>query len=107
MVLLTKGPGIHIKGKGKRVRKTVRGNTISASIVQVNLKVIKEGSKKLDELFEKKAENAEEARKEVKKKEESIKEQVQDVEKPKAVEEAKKEPKKEVKEIKKNKDKNV
>lgn len=37
--------------KGLRLRKTVRGNTISPAIVQLNLKVIKEGSKKLPEVF--------------------------------------------------------
>jgi len=42
--------------KGLRLRKTVRGNTISEAIVQVNLKVLKEGSKKLEEVFGKKEE---------------------------------------------------
>lgn len=36
---------------GLRLKKTVRGNTISRDTVQINLKVIKEGSKKLVELF--------------------------------------------------------
>lgn len=40
------------KPKGLRLRKTVRGNTISANIVQINLKVLKEGNKKLSEVFE-------------------------------------------------------
>jgi len=39
------------KPKGLRLRKTVRGNTISLEIAQINLKVIKEGTKKLAELF--------------------------------------------------------
>jgi len=38
--------------KGLRLRKTVRGNTISADIVQINLKVLKQGNKKLSEIFE-------------------------------------------------------
>ena len=44
--------------KGLRLRKTVRGKIISPAIVQINLKVIKEGSKKLSEIFteEKKSE---------------------------------------------------
>jgi len=37
--------------KGLRLRKTVRGNTISDSVVQVNLKIVKEGNKKLSEVF--------------------------------------------------------
>jgi small subunit ribosomal protein S6e len=37
--------------KGMRKRRTVRGNTISQDTVQINLKVLKEGSKKFDEIF--------------------------------------------------------
>jgi small subunit ribosomal protein S6e len=37
--------------KGLRLRKTVRGRIISPSIVQINLKVLKEGSKKLSDIF--------------------------------------------------------
>ncbi len=37
--------------KGLRLRKTVRGNTISSDITQINLKVLKEGNKKLSEIF--------------------------------------------------------
>jgi small subunit ribosomal protein S6e len=44
------------KPKGLRLRKTVRGKVISPEIVQINLKVIKEGNKKLEELFGKKEE---------------------------------------------------
>ncbi len=39
------------KPKGLRLRKTARGKTISASIVQINLKILKEGKKKLSEIF--------------------------------------------------------
>jgi len=41
------------KPKGLRLRKTVRGKEISLSTVQVNSKVLKEGTKKFDSLFEK------------------------------------------------------
>jgi small subunit ribosomal protein S6e len=49
--------------KGMRKRRTVRGNTISQDTVQINLKVLKEGHKKFDEIFpvkqaEQKAEQA-------------------------------------------------
>lgn len=37
--------------KGLRLRKTVRGKIISPAISQINLKVLKEGSKKLAEVF--------------------------------------------------------
>ncbi len=37
--------------KGLRLRKTVRGETISDAIIQINTKVIKEGTKKLTEIF--------------------------------------------------------
>jgi len=39
------------KPKGLRLRKTVRGNTISDAISQINLKVLKDGTKKLSEIF--------------------------------------------------------
>ena len=37
--------------KGLRLRKTVRGKVISLAVTQINLKIIKEGSKKLQEIF--------------------------------------------------------
>lgn len=37
--------------KGLRLRKTVRGKAISSDIVQINLKIIKEGKKSLEEIF--------------------------------------------------------
>jgi len=37
--------------KGLRLRKTVRGKVISPTIVQINLKILKEGGKKLSEIF--------------------------------------------------------
>lgn len=61
-VLLGYGKGMHKRPKGLskkpnkkpaglRLKKTVRGNTISKDIVQINLKIIKSGSKKLEEMF--------------------------------------------------------
>ena len=52
-LLLTKGPGVHIKRKGKRVRKTIAGNTISELTAQINLKVLKTGSEELEKIFKK------------------------------------------------------
>jgi len=41
----------NFKPKGLRMRKTVRGKVISPAIIQINLKILKEGSKKLSEIF--------------------------------------------------------
>ena len=52
-----KGEGkINRKPNGLRLRKTVRGKEISSFTVQINTKVLKEGNKKFDSLFEKPAE---------------------------------------------------
>jgi small subunit ribosomal protein S6e len=61
-MLLTYGKGMHKKprreGKkptasprGLRLKKSVRGNTISKNTIQINIKVLKSGSKKLEEIF--------------------------------------------------------
>ncbi len=54
--LLSSGPCIKGLKKGKRIRKTVVANLINQDIVQVNLKILKEGPKKLEEIFPKKEE---------------------------------------------------
>ena len=53
-VLLKKGKGMKDKREGVRIRKTLRGNEISLDTVQLNLKVVKEGKTKSEELFKKK-----------------------------------------------------
>ena len=73
-VLLGYGKGMHIKPKkegkkklsnnkpnGLRLRKTVRGNTISSDIVQINMKVLKEGKTSLAKTFGPKEESVPEA----------------------------------------------
>ena len=50
-VLLKKGWGMHDPREGVRLRKTVRGKTISNLIAQINLKVLKIGKKPLIEIF--------------------------------------------------------
>ena len=50
-VLLKKGWGMRDNTEGIRRRKTVRGQTISEDAVQINMKVVKHGSKKLDDIF--------------------------------------------------------
>lgn len=47
--LLSSGPCIHIKRDGMRTRKTVAGNTIHDKTAQINLKVVKYGSKPVPE----------------------------------------------------------
>jgi small subunit ribosomal protein S6e len=65
-VLLAMPPGFHPKLKGQRKVKTIRGNTISDQIVQINVKVIKKGEKPLEELMpQKPKEHKEEKPKEV------------------------------------------
>jgi small subunit ribosomal protein S6e len=77
-ILLTFGRGMKKRpkkeGKGKRsknrpkglkLRKTGRGKVISEAITQVNLKLLKEGNKKLKEIFpESKSEKKESSKKE-------------------------------------------
>ncbi len=48
-LLLKDRPGYNPRVKGKRRRKMVCGNTISDSIVQINVKVVKEGDKSFDD----------------------------------------------------------
>ena len=79
-ILLTYGEGMHKKPKGLKkvnkkpkglkLRKTARGKIISPAIVQINLKITKDGSKKLAEIFP-----------EQNKKEEAV-EKVEETEKP-------------------------
>ncbi|MCX6711520.1 MAG: 30S ribosomal protein S6e [Candidatus Woesearchaeota archaeon] len=57
--LLSGGIGVKISRKGMKKRKTVRGNTISVNTAQVNLKVIKPGSKHLQDIFKKPEEGKE------------------------------------------------
>ena len=48
--LLKGGIGYKVPRKGRRVKKSVRGNIISESSYQINMKVSKKGSKPLEEL---------------------------------------------------------
>ena len=81
-VLLTYGKAMHKrprkegkkkvsnpKPKGLRLRKTVRGKVISPEIIQINLKVLKEGAKKLAEVFPEQCKLKETEKKEEEKKE--------------------------------------
>lgn len=81
-ILISAGAGIRKKKKGERKKKTVRGNTISEGIAQINMVVTSPGSKPLPELLgivekepEKKEEEKpkEEAKEEPKEKKEEVK----------------------------------
>ncbi len=50
-VLLSGKPCFHPKIKGQRKRKTVRGNTISEDIMQINCKIVVKGEKPIEELI--------------------------------------------------------
>lgn len=50
-VVLTCGPGIKIKTRGARIRKSIRGSIIADDIKHLNLKIIKYGSKKLEDIL--------------------------------------------------------
>lgn len=74
-VILTKGFSLKKKPKGLkkkpvrmprglRFKKTVRGNTISKDTVQINMKVVKEGSQKFEDMLPKKEVKAEEKQEE-------------------------------------------
>jgi len=55
--LLTRGPGMKNTSKGLRLRKTNRGEEISSKTHQINTKVVKEGTKKFEELISKPVED--------------------------------------------------
>ncbi len=107
-VLLAFPPGFHPKRKGQRKKKSVRGNTISQDITQVNVKIVKYGQKPIEQLFkiekkaEKEAEKAEEKPKEEAKTEEGVKEEekVEGKEKTKEKAEEKPETKEKIEETK-------
>ncbi len=50
-ILLSGGIGFKPKKKGERKKKSVRGNTVSQDIVQVNMKITKYGPKSINDLL--------------------------------------------------------
>ena len=50
-ILLKRGTGMREKGKGLILRKSVRGDTVSSEIAQINLKTIKEGKESLAKIL--------------------------------------------------------
>ena len=84
-VLLAFGPGFHPRVKGQRKRKSVRGNTISSAITQINVKVDGHGPKPLESLLGKE-EKKQEPKEEKAEKREEKKEEAAPKEKPEKAE---------------------
>jgi len=77
-LLLTKGVGFRPKEKGLRKRKMVHGNTISQNIVQINMKITKQGPRAIEELLalqKKEEKTTEEKAEEKPEKKEEVKEE--------------------------------
>ncbi|MCD6464050.1 30S ribosomal protein S6e [Candidatus Woesearchaeota archaeon] len=77
-ILTGYGTGMRIKKKGFRRRKTVVGNTISESIVQINLKIVKHGRKPLWEEEKQQGEQQEQQEQEKQAKEKQSQQEKQD-----------------------------
>ncbi len=58
-VLLERGAGIRENEGGVRRKKSVRGNTVSEDIQQLNTQVVEQGSKSVEELLSSEAEGEE------------------------------------------------
>jgi len=65
-ILTARSTGFKPKDKGVRKRITVCGNTISLNIAQINMKVIKKGTKPIEELLKAAGKLKEEEKKEEK-----------------------------------------
>ncbi|MFO7872574.1 MAG: 30S ribosomal protein S6e, partial [Candidatus Undinarchaeales archaeon] len=50
-LILSGGAGLNPKEEGERRKKRIHGRTIAGDIIQINLKVVKSGSKKLSDLI--------------------------------------------------------
>ncbi len=82
-ILIGKGTGFKSKTKGERKRRTVRGNTISKGIAQLNIAITKHGSAKLEDLLGKEKSGSEgEAKEAGKEKKKEEKEGAGEAEKP-------------------------
>ncbi len=58
-LLLSESKGFHATEGGMRKKKSIRGNTISLDVVQINMKVTKHSSRSIDDLLKKEEEKAE------------------------------------------------
>jgi len=60
-LLLSESKGFNAPEGGMRRKKSIRGNTISLDVVQINMKVTKHSSRSIDDLLKKEAEKTEES----------------------------------------------
>ena len=88
-VLLSSGTGFHPRVRGQRKRKSVRGNTISADVSQINTKVLKYGGQPIEKLLGAKKEEKKPEEKPEPKKEEQAKPAEEKKEEPAKEEQAK------------------
>jgi len=67
-LLVSTSTGFNAREHGMRRKKSIRGNTIGQDVVQINMKVIKKGSRAIDQLIKpaEKTEDKEEPREEPK-----------------------------------------
>lgn len=63
-LLLSKSIGFKPKEKGLRKKKTVRGNTVTQDVTQINMKVTKSSSKPISEILSSQEKSSEEQTKE-------------------------------------------
>jgi small subunit ribosomal protein S6e len=89
-LLLSESRGFKAQEGGMRKKKSVRGNTVSQDIVQINMKVTKYSSRPIDSLI-KSSEKSEPDKKEVKSEESPKKEKPKDAPKEEKIEERSKE----------------
>ena len=101
-LLLSKGKCYNSNEKGKRYKKSVRGNTINQDIVQINMKVTKYSSRAIGDLL--KGQEKKDEKKEEKPKKEEKAEKEEKTDKEEKVETPKKEEGEESKEKKEDKE---
>jgi small subunit ribosomal protein S6e len=89
-ILLSNPPGFHPTKKGERRRKIIRGNVLSADIVQINVKITKKGEKPIEQIVPQKPKTEKKEEAKIEKKVEEKKEEKKEVkqEQPKAEEKA-------------------
>ena len=54
-ILLSGGVGFHPPRSGMRKKKTVRGNTVSPDILQLNMKIVQRGPKSIEDAWKEQA----------------------------------------------------
>ncbi len=63
-IFMSDGTGFNASRKGERKKKSVRGNTVSPDINQLNIVIVESGGKKLEEILKTESKEKEEEKKE-------------------------------------------